>query len=677
MTRRSSLLLSLTLLAATLAAGGPGMAKPKPGVDPVNIDSTVKPCEDFYQFANGGWLKTHSLPGDKSRYGAFEEVSDHNRELLRQILVETSGKRDWKPGSVQQKVGDFFTSGMDEAAIEKRGTAPLKPYLARIEALKDAKELPAFLAQWHSEGLPGIFSFSVSQDARNSTRYMASLGQGGTGLPDRDYYLKEDARSKGIREKYETHVARMFELLGEQPEQTRLDAAIVLKLETRLAQAQWSRVELRDPVKRYNKRTPDQAQVEVPGFDWKGYFKARGAQMEDFNLSTPSFFQAFGRLAQEVPAAEWRTYLRWHLVSAAANQLPKAFVEEAFAFHGKVLNGVPAQEERWKRIQVATDHSLGEALGQLYVAKAFSPEAKQKVLEMVENLRAALKERIVGLDWMGEATKQQAIHKLEAFGVKMGYPDKWKVYAFDVKRDDFFGNVRRASAWRTRENLARLGKPIDRTEWGMTPPTVNAYYSPTLNEIAFPAGILQAPFFDPAADDAVNYGAIGWVIGHEMTHGFDDSGSQFDWSGNLNNWWTDADKKAYQARTDLVVKQYDAYEPLPGEHVNGKLTVGENIADLGGLKIAFAAWKKSLGGKPAPAIDGFTGEQRFFLGAAQVWRNHIRSEALSVRLKTDPHSPGRQRVQGPLSNLPEFFEAFGCGEGTPMMRPAAERPAIW
>ncbi len=674
---RSSLLLPLSLAAATLAAGMPETIQPRPGVDPVNLDTTAKPCEDFYQFANGGWLKQHTLPGDKSRFGAFEEVSDHNREVLRQILMETSRKQDWKPGSVQQKVGDFFASGMDEAAIEARGLAPLKPYLARIEALREARELPAFLAKWHGDGLPGLFGFHVSQDAKDSTRYMASLGQGGTGLPDRDYYLKDDARSQAIRDKYEIHVAKMFELLGEQPAQAKLDAATVLKLETQLARAQWSRVELRDPVKRYNKRTPDQVQSEAPGFDWKGYFKARGLQLEALNLSTPSFFQAFGRLAQEVPAAQWRTYLRWHLASATANLLPRAFVKEAFAFHGQVLNGIPTQEERWKRIQASTDGTVGEALGQLYVAKAFGPEAKRKVLEMVENLRAALKERITGLDWMGEATKQQAIRKLEAFGVKMGYPDKWKVYAFDVKRDDYFGNVRRASAWRTRENLAKLGKPIDRMEWGMTPPTVNAYYSPTLNEIAFPAGILQPPFFDAAADDAVNYGAIGWVIGHEMTHGFDDSGSQFDADSNLRNWWTDTDKKAYRSRTDLVVKQYDAYEPLPGEHVNGKLTVGENIADLGGLKIAFAAWKKSLGGKPVPAIDGFTGEQRFFLGAAQVWRNHIRVEALSVRLKTDPHSPGRQRVLGPLSNLPEFFEAFGCGEGTPMCRPAAERPAIW
>ncbi|MCE1229785.1 MAG: M13 family metallopeptidase [Firmicutes bacterium] len=668
------LLLGLSL---TLAAAGPEGVKPGLGFDPANLDPSVKPCADFYQYANGGWLKRTALPADKGRYGSFEEVIEHNRRTLREVLADVSARKDWKRGSVQQKVSDFYASGMDEATLQKRGATPLKPYLARIDKLRSPRQLPAFLAAWHNDGLGGAFGFHVSQDAKESTRYLGSLGQGGLTLPDRDYYLKEDDKSKDLRAKYLAHMERMFVLMAEKLQMAQLHAKEVLDLETRLAKLQWSRVELRDPVKRYNKRTLVQLHEEAPGFDWTAYFAARGAKVTELNLSTPSFFQGFAKLAETLPADQWRTYLRWHLLNGSANLLSKPFTEEAFAFHGKILNGVPQQEERWKRIQDATDRTLGEALGQLYVAKAFSPEAKKKVLEMVENLRAALKERVLGLDWMGEATKQQAIRKLEAFGVKMGYPDQWKTYGFDVKRDDFFGNVRRASSWRVKENLGKLGKPIDRTEWGMTPPTVNAYYSPTMNEIAFPAGILQPPFFDPKADDAVNYGAIGWVIGHEMTHGFDDSGSQFDAEGNLKNWWTEADKKAYQARTDLVVKQYDAYEPLPGEHVNGKLTLGENIADLGGLKIAYAAWKKSLGDKPAPVMEGFTGEQRFFLGAAQVWRNHIRNEALSVRLKTDPHSPGRLRVIGPLSNLPEFFEAFGCQDGDAMVRAMAQRPSIW
>ena len=669
---RASLCLCLGLAAFTL------VAQTKPGVDPANLDTSVKPCDDFYQFANGGWLKSHSLPADKSRYGAMEELSERNRAILQKILTETSAKTTWAKGSVQQKVGDFYTSGMNEAAIEKRGLAPMKPIFATIDGLKDTKQLPALLAKLHSQGLPGGFGFYVRQDAKASTHYLGYLSQGGTGLPDRDYYLKDDARSRDIRAKYEAHIAKMLELAGDAPDLARVRAKVVLELETRLARAQWTRVEMRNPQKTYNKRTLDQVVAETPGFDWQSYFKARGVKLAELNLTQPSFFQAFGKVASEVPAPQWRTYLRWHALSATANLLPKAFGEESFAFHGKVLNGTPEREPRAKRIEAMTDGTLGEALGQLYVKVAFPPESKKKVLELVENLRVALRERITNLDWMSPATKQQALTKLNAFGVKIGYPDKWKTYAFDVKRDDFFGNVRRAAAFRVHENLAKLGKPIDRTEWGMTPPTVNAYYSPTMNEIVFPAGILQPPFFDAKADDAVNYGALGYVIGHEMTHGFDDSGSQFDAEGNLKNWWTEADKKAYQSRTDLVVKQYDAYEPIKGEHVNGKLTLGENIADIGGMKIAFAAYQNSLKGKPTPApIDGFTGPQRFFLGAAAVWRNHIREAAASVRLKTDPHSPGRERVIGPLSNLPEFYDAFSCTDGQPMKRDVKVRPAIW
>jgi putative endopeptidase len=669
---RASLCLCLGLTAFSVAA------QSKPGVDPENIDTSVKPCDDFYAFANGGWLKSHSIPSDKPRFGAFEEVSERNRAILQQILTETSAKTTWAKGSVQQKVGDFYASGMDEATIDQRGLAPLKPILATIEGLKEAKQLPALLAKLHAQGLPGGFGFFVRQDAKVSTQYLGYLGQGGTGLPDRDYYLKDDARSRDIRANYERHVARMLELAGDTPGLARARAKVVLELETRLAQAQWSRVEMRNPQKMYNKRTLDQVMSEATGFDWKGYFAARGVKLTDLNFTQPSFFQAFGKLASEVPAPQWRTYLRWHTLNATANLLPKAFGEEIFAFQGKVLNGTPEREPRAKRIEANADNTLGEALGQLYVKAAFPPEAKKRVLELVENLRVALRERITNLDWMGADTKLQAVKKLNAFGVKIGYPDTWKTYTFDVKRDDYFGNVRRAAAFRIQENLKKLGKPIDRIEWGMTPPTVNAYYSASMNEIVFPAGILQPPFFDAKADDAVNYGSLGFVIGHEMTHGFDDSGSQFDAEGNLKNWWTDADKKAYESRTDLVVQQYDAYEPLKGEHVNGKLTLGENIADIGGLKIAFAAYQNSLKGKAIPTpIDGFTGPQRFFLGAATVWRNHIREAALSVRLKTDPHSPGRERVNGPLSNLPEFYEAFGCADGQTMKRDAKVRPAIW
>jgi putative endopeptidase len=673
---RTSFALCLGIATLSLVAQSPTPAKS--GIDPANLDTSVKPCEDFYHFANGGWLKTHSLPEDKSRFGAFEEVSERNRAILKQILGETSAKTTWAKGSVQQKVGDFYASGMNESAIAKRGTAPLKPLLATIEGLKDSSHLAQTLAKLHGEGLPGGFGFFVMQDPKDSTHYMGALNQGGLGLPDRDYYLNDDARTKNIRAKYEAHVAKMFELAGDTAALAKVRARVVLDLETQLAKAAWARVDLRDPQKTYNKRTLVQLTKEAPGFDWVAYFNARGLKIEALNVRQPSYATAFAQFAAGTPAPQLRSYLRWHALRSTADLLPKAFEEEDFAFYSKTLNGTPQQEPRWKRVEAMEDGAIGEELGQLYVQKAFPPQAKKRMLELVSNLRAALHERIQRLDWMSEATKQQAIRKLEAFGVKIGYPDKWKTYPFDIKRDDYFGNVRRASAYRVKDNLAKLGKPIDRTEWGMTPPTVNAYYNASMNEIVFPAGILQPPFFDASADDAVNYGAIGWVIGHEMTHGFDDSGSQYDADGNLQNWWTEADKKAYASRTNLVVEQYNAYEPIKGVHVNGKLTLGENIADLGGLKIAFAAYQNSLKGKAVPApLDGFTGPQRFFLGAAAVWRNHIREAALSVRLKTDPHSPGRERVIGPLSNLPEFYEAFGCTDGQPMKRDEKVRPAIW
>jgi putative endopeptidase len=670
---RLSFPLALGLTAISLVAQAPAHH----GIDPANLDTSVKPCQDFYHFANGGWLKTHTLPPDKAMLGSFTEVMDRNREILKRILDETSAKRTWKPGSVEQKVGDFFASGMNEAAIEKRGLAPMKPIFATIEGLKDGKELPAVLAKLHNEGIPGGFGFFVGPDDKDSTHNLGAFFQGGLGLPDRDYYLNDDARTKDIRAKYVAHVAKMFELAGDPAGLAQARARVVLDLETKMAKAAWSRVELRDPQKNYNKMTLVQLEKEAPGFDWALYFKDRGVRLQDLNVGQPSYATAFAKLATGTPAIEWRTYLRWHALRDAASLLPKAFGDENFAFYGKVLSGTPEQEARWKRVEGLEDGVLGEALGQLYVKKAFPPESKQRMLQLVANLRSALHDRILALDWMSDATKQQAIKKLDAFTVKIGYPDKWKTYPFDVKRDDYFGNVLRASAYQVHHNLSKLGKPVDRTEWGMTPPTVNAYYNPSMNEIVFPAGILQPPFFDPKADDAVNYGAIGWVIGHEMTHGFDDQGRQFDAQGNLKNWWTDADVKAYQARTDLMVKQYDAYEPLPGQHVNGRLTLGENIADLGGMKIAYAAFMKSLNGKEPAKIDGFTAEQRFFLGAATIWRTVIRDAAASVRLKTDPHSPGIFRVIGPMSDLPEFYKAWDCPSGCPMRRPKAERPAIW
>jgi putative endopeptidase len=673
------MLIALVVAALSVTVANLTGQSPK-AIDPRNMDTSVKPCDDFYQYADGAWIKANPVPADKSRWGSFEELADRNRDTLKAILDEVSAKKNWPAGSIEQKVGDFYASGMDGAAIEKTGISPLKPLFAVVDGLRTNGDLAPVLGQLRASGVSAGFGFAVAQDPRESTRYIGSLNQGGLGLPDRDYYLKDDAKSKDIRDKYVAHIAKMLELAGHPQEAATAEAAVVLGIETRLAKASLTRVENRDPQKTYNKMTLAELQALGTGFDWNRYFGALGVtQVPALNVRQPQFFKALAEIAGSVPAADWRAYLEWHLVRGMADALPVAFQDESFAFSGKVLNGVPQQEQRWMRVQAATDRALGEALGQLYVRRSFSPEAKAKMVALVGNLRAALKERIEKLDWMGPETKAQALRKLAAFNVKVGYPDKWRDYsALTITRSFYAGNLLRAQRFESARNLAKLGKPIDRAEWSMTPPTVNAYYSSTMNEIVFPAGILQPPFFDAKADDAVNYGGIGAVIGHEMGHGFDDSGSQFDADGNLKNWWTEADRAAFKAHTDKLAQEFDGFEALPGEHVNGRLTLGENIGDLGGLTIAYAAMEKALAGKPRPApIDGFTPEQRFFLNWAQVWEQTIRPEAQRVRLATDPHSPGKFRVNGPLGNMPEFFAAFGCAPGSPMVRPADVRTSIW
>lgn len=683
----------MSFAATAVNAETPGAApakaseRAKPAPAPKNlevsaIDAGTKSCDDFYQYATGTWLKNNPIPSDKSRWGAFEELADRNRATLKAILEETAAKKDWPKGSNKQKVGDFYAIGMDEAAIEKAGLTPLEPWFARIDGLKSKAELPKLLAAIHEAGLPAGFGAFIAQDQKESTRYTVLLNQGGLGLPDRDYYTKDDAKSKEIKEKYVAHVTRVFELAGATKDEATAKAQVVIGFETRLAQAANTRVENRDPDKTYNKRTLAQVATEFPGFDFATYLATMGvpASHQDVIVRQPKFFTEFGIVANGTSVEEWKTYLKWHALRGAAAFLPKAFDEESFAFYGKTLQGVPEREERWKRVLAATDGAVGEALGQLYVEKAFSPKSKERMKVLIENLRAALKVRVEGLPWMGDETKKKALEKLAAFNVKIGYPDKWKDYSkLTISRKSYFDNVIAANKWDTAQDIAKLGKPIDRTEWQMTPPTVNAYYSPTMNEIVFPAGILQPPFFYAEADDAVNYGAIGVVIGHEMTHGFDDQGSKYDARGNLQNWWTDADRKAYDERTALMVKQFEGYKPLADQAINGKLTLGENIADLGGLKIAYAALQKAIGVDPkaGKAVEGFTPAQRFFLSYATVWRNNIRDEALRVRLNTDPHSPGKYRTLGPLSNLPEFHDAFSCPDGSPMKRAEADRPVIW
>jgi predicted metalloendopeptidase len=657
------------------------------GIALSDIDRAVAPCEDFFRFANGKWLDRTEIPPEEPTYGGFLEVRDRNLEVLRRIADEVAAAKAPK-GTVEQKVGDYWASGMDEASIEAAGTSPLEPELAAVAGLTDRAQLPAVLARLQRGRSAAGLHLSVHQDPGDSTRNILWLQQGGLGLPDRDYYLKDDPRSREIRVRYVRHVARMLALLGDGPagtgastpeDEARYGAATVMTIETRLAIASMTRVDQRDPYKTYNKLAVAQLAERAPGFDWRAFLDAVGARADEVNVRQPAFFTELAKALSDVPLEQLRTYLRWHLVSSSATALPKRFVDEHFDFHQRELQGVKEQRPRWKRILESLDGSMGEEMGQLYVTKAFSPEAKRRVLELVEDLRAALRERIASLEWMGDATKAQARRKLDAFAVKMAYPDKWRDHsALEIVRGEHLRNVFRAREWRLQRDLAKLGKPVDRTEWLMSPQTVNAYYNPLMNEIVFPAGILQSPFFDPEADDAVNYGAIGMVIGHEMSHGFDDAGSRFDADGNLKEWWTPDDRKAYESRQDLVIKQYESYEPLAGQRINGKLTLGENIGDIGGIKIAWAAFKRMLQrrGRPA-AVDGFTPEQRFFVGMAQSWRNKIRDEALRVRLNTDPHSPGYYRVLGPLSNMPEFHEAFACAAGSAMTRPEAARPTIW
>jgi predicted metalloendopeptidase len=565
---------------------------------------------------------------------------------------------------------------MDEAGIEAAGLKPLAPLFARIDSVKDAASLAAVLADFHRRGAFAGFYFGVEQDDKESSRYTMVLAQGGLGLPDRDYYLKDDAKSKGLLAAYRAHVGKMLALAGSDPR----EADRILALETRLAKASMTRVEQRDPNAIYHAMTPAQVRAAAPGFPADLYLKALGVPAPDrFVVRQPAFLAELGRMAQEIPADQWRIYLRWTLLRNAAPGLPAAFEQEAFAFYGTQLQGTTAQHPRWKRVMFAADRGLGEALGKLYVQRAFPATSKAKVLEMVENLRTALRARIDGLAWMTAPTKVKARQKLAAMRVKIGYPDAWRDYArLGVTRQSYVLNLLETRRFEFQRRLAKLGKPIDRNEWEMTPQTNNAYYSPTMNEIVFPAGILQPPYFDATADDAVNYGNIGATIGHEMTHGFDDEGRQYDADGNLKSWWTPEDEKAYNVRAALVVSQFDAFEPLPGLKLNGKLTLGENIADLGGLKIAWDAWKLSQKGKaPVGRIEGFTPEQRFFLGYAETWRTLTREEATRLRVVTDPHSPAKFRVNGPLANLPEFYEAFDCKDGDPLKRPLNERPSIW
>jgi len=652
----------------------------KGGFDLANLDRSVSPCADFYQFANGGWMKNNPIPAAYPRWGSFTILQEHNQDVLHTILEDAAKDKSAQPGSNWQKIGDYYASCMDENAIEAAGIKPLEPEFESIAQMKDAGSLQAEVARLQNQGVDAIFNFGSQTDFKDSNSMLAGIGQGGLGLPDRDYYTRDDEKSKKLRDEYVQHVANMFKLLGDSDDKAAAEAKTVMDIETRLAKVSMPRVDLRDPDKVYHKMPVSQFQELAPNVDWEGYFKEIGAPpVTQINVFQPDFMKEVNAAWTSIPLADWKVYLRWQFVHAQAAALPKKFVDENFDFYSKKLTGTTEILPRWRRCVRATDQKLGEDLGQFYVQRAFPPEAKAKALEMVHNLIDALRADLSTLDWMSPATREQATAKLSAIKLKIGYPDKWRDYSsYKVDRGPYVENFIRGNEFEAAYELGKIGKPVDRGVWNMTPPTVNAYYNSTRNEIVFPAGILQPPFYDPNRDDAMNYGGMGSVIGHELTHGFDDQGSKFDAMGNLKNWWTPEDLKNFQARGDCIVKQFDSFEVEPGLHENGKLVEGESIADLGGLTIAYAALQKTLQGKPVPApIDGFTADQRFFLGWAQVWAGNMRPEYARMIVQTNSHPLDSYRVDAPVSNMPAFAKAFDCGADSKMVRPAAERCRIW
>jgi predicted metalloendopeptidase len=650
------------------------------GFDLANMDKNTAACTDFYQFANGGWLKNTEIPAAYPSWGSFNVLAENNRKDLHDILEEAAKNTKAAKGSNEQKIGDYYASCLDESKREAEGMKPLVPELARIDKIQNARDVQSQVAYMHRHGIATLFSYGSLPDLKNSSMVLAFAGQGGLSLPNRDYYTKTDEKSVKLRQDFVTHMTNMFQLVGETSEQAAKDAQTVLTFETRLAQNSRTPVELRDLTKQYHLMNSAQLKELTPTFSWDDYRKAAGAPvMGDINIAHPEFFTAVNKMLTEVPVADWKTYLRWNLITGTASSLSSNFENENFNFFGKVLEGRKEQLPRWRRCVSATDANLGEALGQVYVARTFTPQSKARMQALVNNLIVAFRDRLQKLDWMSEDTRKQAIAKLNAFGQKIGYPDRWIDYsALSVSRDSYLQNVLSASEFAQMRDFNKINKPVDRKEWGMTPPTVNAGYNPLNNDISFPAGILRAPFFNPDADDAINYGAIGAVIGHEITHGYDDLGAEFDASGNLKNWWTETDKKNFDERANCVVNQFSSFEAEPGLHLQGKLVSGESIADLGGLYVAYDAYMKSIEGKPRPAdIDGFTPEQRFFLGWAQVWAEKYTPEWIRFQTQSDPHPLSRFRVNGPLSNMPKFAEAFQCKTGDPMVREPEKRCQIW
>jgi len=647
------------------------------GVRLQNFDRKVRPQDDFYRYVNGAWLATTEIPADKSNYGLFAMLDDQAEKDLHAILEQAAAQKD-ATGDLQ-KVGAFYASFMDEARAEQLAMAPLDAELKRIDAIRTPRDLAAAIGHLQRIGVSQPFAYYVAIDEKNSSTYVSYLYQSGLGMPDRDYYLSDDAKMQEVRGRYRDFVRDLLRLAGATEVEATAASDRIVALEARLAKAQWTRVENRDANKTYNKHSVKELQTLTPRFDWRAFLEgAASFKVDDIVVNQPSFFREFGAAVGDVPLAQWREYLRYKLIDAYAPYLDSRFVNLDFDFNGRVLSGVTEIRPRWKRGVSTVESSIGEIAGKLYVERHFSEDAKQRVKALVSNLQRAYAEGIQNLEWMTPATKAQAQAKLAKFTAKIGYPDKWRDWsALQVNRDDLVGNVMRATIVVHDRDVAKLGGPIDRTEWLMTPQTVNAYYSPPSNEIVFPAAILQPPFFDVHADDAVNYGAIGMVIGHEISHGFDDQGRHYDGDGNLKGWWTDEDDREFRKRAAQLVKQFAAYSPLPGQYLNGELTLGENIADLAGVAMAHKAYKLSLNGKPAPKLDGFTGEQRFFIGLAQVWPRKYRDDEMRKRLLTDSHSPSEFRVNGTVVNQPEFIAAFDLKDGDKLFLPPDEQVKIW
>ncbi len=657
------------------------------GIDRQNFDPKVRPQDDLYRAVNGAWLARIQIPADKSNYGAFTKLADDAEADLREIIQETAAEKH-EAGSDAQKVGDFYRSFMAEAELESLGIKPLAAELARIDALASRRDIPVQMAHLVQIGVNAPLIPVVHQDRKDSEHYIGDFVQGGLGMPDRDFYLQDDAKFKEIRGKYQKHAERMLTLAG--VDGAAAAAADVMAFETRLAKAQWDKVDNRNPIKTYNKVTTAELSQLTGEIDWPAYLKAAGfGSLSAVIVAQPSYAKAVGREIRSTKLATWKRYFKWRVISAYAPMLSKAFVDENFDFYGRTLNGIQEQKPRWKRGVAVLQHGngnpdspanecLGEALGRIYVKRRFPADSKARAEELVKNLLRAYGQEFKTLDWMSEKTQLAAKEKLSKFRYKIGYPDKWRdFHDLEIKDGDLVGNVMRVASFEYRRDAKKLGGPIDRDEWGMTPQAVNAYYNPEKNEIVFPAAILQPPFFDPRADDAANYGGIGAVIGHEISHGFDDQGSQFDGDGNLKSWWTQDDRRKFEERAARLAAQYDAYEPVKGYKLNGKFTLGENIADLGGLTIAHKAYRISLGGQPAPVLDGLTGDQRFFMGWAQVWRRQYREENLLNRIKSDPHSPSEFRANGAVVNMPAFYDAFGVVESDKLFKPESERIRIW